>query len=576
VSGRHRLGGIFGAPSLRTTIALGGVAALVAVTVVAVRAVAADADGCSNGVRLTIAAAPEIAPAVHTAATRWVAANPRVAGQCVRIQVNAVSPADVAHSLATRAGGQINVAAQPTPTPGEDQVPAVWIPDSQSWIERVRTVDRDVVDQDTPSVAMSPVVLAMPEALARVVQSGNPGGRLTTADLQRLLKRALESNDRSLQLGVAEPRRDAASLAGALLLHDAIVTAPNELPRLVGVYRGVSLAADQNSLLSGFGREHGIATMSEQAVLAYDRKAPPVPLAVVPIDGAPALDYPFSVVSGKPRGVARAAELFRSALVSPAYRDIFAATGFRGPDGIPNQCFPAGHGATTAPVTGVPLGDLTKISNVINVWSASRTPSRVLTLVDVTSSMATRLPVPANPGATRLNVLQQTAIEGLKLFTNDSEMGLWGFANGLPGGKDYRELVPIGPLDGGQRNKINTSVLGSAPLPTNNCGLYESVLAAYQTVKDGFNPAMSNAVVVFVDGRNSRPGGMDLDRLQVELEKLADPTKPIRVVLLGIGPDIDLEELNAIAKTTGGKAFQVTEPERISEIFLQALLRIAV
>jgi hypothetical protein len=48
------------------------------------------------------------------------------------------------------------------------------------------------------------------------------------------------------------------------------------------------------------------------------------------------------------------------------------------------------------------------------------------------------------------------------------------------------------------------------------------------------------------------------------------------VVLLGIGPEINMDELNAIAKTTGGKAFQVTEPEKISEIFLQALLRIAV
>ena len=45
------------------------------------------------------------------------------------------------------------------------------------------------------------------------------------------------------------------------------------------------------------------------------------------------------------------------------------------------------------------------------------------------------------------------------------------------------------------------------------------------------------------------------------------------MVLLGIGPDANLDELSAIAKTTGGKAFRVDNPSEIGTIFLQALVR---
>jgi hypothetical protein len=49
-------------------------------------------------------------------------------------------------------------------------------------------------------------------------------------------------------------------------------------------------------------------------------------------------------------------------------------------------------------------------------------------------------------------------------------------------------------------------------------------------------------------------------------------TKPIRVVLLGIGPDVNLAELQSIIDTTGGAAFQVQNPSDVQGIFLKALL----
>jgi hypothetical protein len=542
-------------------------------TAVAVRAVEADAKGCSTGVRLNVAAAPEIAPVVQEAATRWVANNPRVSNECVRVQVSAAAPADVAAILAARAGGRINVGTPPTGTPSDADVPAVWIPDSVSWIGRVQGVDQNAFDADTTSIAMSPVVLAMPTAAAQALQ-GNQPRKLGMQDLGPILQRAVQQRDKTVKLGMAEPRRDAASLAGAVLLHDAVVTSPAQLPALVATYRTTAVSPDQATLVKGFGTTQVIAPMSEQAVIAFDAGAPQVPLEAVGIQPAPALDYPYAGVSGKPRAIAQAADLFRTALSSATYQDIFAKKGFRGPDGAAIAGFPAGeHGVTAEPVLGLPLDDAAKIADVVSIWTVSTTASRVLALTDVTSSMASVMTLPNGQQVTRSQVVQKASVDGLKLFVDASLLGRWEYAADLAPGKDYREVVPIAPLSQAQRNKLDVAVASVQLAPNDVCGLYSTLLAAYQVMKDGYRADLSNTIVVFIDGKNNKPGSMGLDELGTEFEKLADPTKPIRVIFLGIGPDVDLTELNAIAKATGGKAFQVSDPTTIGTIFLNALLR---
>jgi len=547
------------------------VVALVAVTVVAVRVVAADATGCSKGVRLNIAANPDVYPSVREAATRWVRTNPKVNDDCVLVQVTNVAAADVANALAVRSGaGQfINVAAKAVPTPSDDEIPAVWIPDSISWINRVQAVNKDAFERDVPSVAMSPVVLGVPEPLARVLAGDRPH-KLTGEELAGLLQKSFKDKDKTIQVGVAEPRRDAAGLAGAILMHDAVATSPAQLPVLVGAYRAVGLLPDQSALVKAFGTGQTVAPMSEQGVLTYDAGTPATPLAAVPLEAAQALDYPYATVSGKPRAVERAAELFRAAVTSKPYQDIFAKAGFRDADGAANPGFPAGHGATTEAAIGNPLGDIKKIAEVLGIWTGTKTPSRIVVLTDDTAVMGQ----PVAPGGpTRMQIMQKTQTDGLKLFTDDSQMSFWVYASGLADGKDYREVIPMAPLDAAQRTRINGAVAANQPVATNTRGLYESILAGYKAVKDGWQEGKSNTVIVFTSGSNTKADGLSLDDVNLQLENLTDPTKPVRVVLLGFGPDVNLDELTAIAKTTGGKAFKVDKPEEIGGIFLQALLR---
>jgi Mg-chelatase subunit ChlD len=152
-------------------------------------------------------------------------------------------------------------------------------------------------------------------------------------------------------------------------------------------------------------------------------------------------------------------------------------------------------------------------------------------------------------------------------------MGVWAYASGLAEGRDYVERVPVARLTTGHRGDLLQAVNGASAVATNECGLFSTILAAYRSMQDGHRSEASNSVVVFTDGANSKPG-MDIEQMLRELEKLVSVTKPIRVIVLGLGPEINLEELNRIAVATGGRAFQVNNPEEIASIFLRALLRV--
>ncbi|HEY2950569.1 MAG TPA: VWA domain-containing protein [Micromonosporaceae bacterium] len=574
MSGRHRPAGARARRSLRTPVAVLGVAGLVALTAIAVQTVAADADGCSTGgIRLSVAADPAIAPALRDIAARWTESTPQISGGCIRVEIAERAPADMASSLGTRAGGPIDVAADPAPTPSESDIPAVWIPDSVFWLSRVQSVDKNAFDIDTPSIAASPVVLGVSEADAAKL-GGDGGARLTPDALRPLLTPAHADEAPALRLGIAEPRRDTASLVGALVLHEALVKSQSDLKNLVGAFRQIGRpAADPAALLKSFGQGVNAAPLSEQAVARHDAGNPAAPIAAVPIVSAPALDFPYAILNGKPRNVFQAAVRFRAALIGGNYADVLAKHGLRTADGVAGKGFPTGHGVTSAPAEIKPLNEVEQLRAVLGVWVAAKTASRVLALVDVTQSMGSTMTGPNGNTEVRLNVLRRASTDGLKLFTNDSRLGMWAYAAGLDGPKDDREVVPIGPLNQTQRDRITAAINGAQPVPTNTCALFETLLDAYKVMKQGYEPKLSNTIVVFTDGKSNKPGGLGLKQTQEQLESLTDITRPIRVILLGVGPDVDMQQLEALALTTGGHAFEVRDPAEIGSIFLQALLR---
>jgi Ca-activated chloride channel family protein len=555
----------------------GGAAVLVAVTAVTVWAVNAQADGCGGGgaLKLTVAAAPEIQPAVQDAAALWSRSNPVVNGECVRVDVRAVESADMAQALAKTTGGRIDVGAKSRPDDAAARDAAVWIPDSMAWVNRVIAVNRDMFDTEVPSIASSPIAMGLPQAVAAKA-TARTEGKLDRALIGESMKQALTTGKPGdLRLAVADPRHDSASLAGAIILHDMLVHSQQDLPTLVGAYRvvGAHRSADTTALTSLFaGQEINAAPMSEQAVINYDSTHPDRPLTAALLNGNAVLglDYPYAELAGRPRGVTRAADLFRSALTGTTLQTAFAKRGFRAPDGTAVEGFPSTHAASPDRITAPAINDPAKVGRVLTIWGGANTASNLLALADVTASMNTLM------GSTRrIDVLRGAATKGLTLFTPDSRVGLWAYAAGLGGPKvDYAKAVDIAPLSKDQVAKVDGAIQQMQAVPTDACGVYETVLDAYRAMQSKYQPTMSNTIVVFTDGRENKPGALGQDDALTQLETLVDVTKPIRVIVLNIGPDATDEGLSNLAKATGGKAFKVSNPDEINLIFLKALLRV--
>src|SRR5581483_9778222 len=105
MTGRHRTG------LLRRRRVRFGILAVALLALLAAGAVAADrtllASRCGGYLRLAITTEAHLAPMVRTAAQRWQGGNPQVGGQCVRVEVAAADPADVAAAIAARHGAAL-------------------------------------------------------------------------------------------------------------------------------------------------------------------------------------------------------------------------------------------------------------------------------------------------------------------------------------------------------------------------------------------------------------------------------------------------------------------------------------
>ncbi|GAA1803585.1 substrate-binding domain-containing protein [Planosporangium flavigriseum] len=527
---------------------------------------------CSNTVRLTVAAAREIVPAVQSTAAQWLETKPQVNDKCVAVDVTAAESADVAAAVAGQHDTVLTGVGQAS---GKSKVPDVWIPDSGTWLQRLRTAGPDWVPADAPSIARSPVVLAMPQPLAATL--GWPDKKLTWADLLPKL-----TSDTRIRTGIVDPSRDASGTSGLLALTAAANAAggANGQATQVAALRALATGKStlRDDLLAKFPRATdaasltssvGAAPLSEQAVIAYNNGQPPVPLAAVFIDPAPMpLDYPFAVLPGLSADQTSAARALLVTLAGDPYRDRLARVGLRAADGSAGSGFTTTKGVPVTPSPAVKAPDPQILDKVLSTWSAVTLPGRMLAVIDVSGSMAE--PVPTAGNATREQVTVEAARRGLALFDDSWAIGLWTFSTQLEGANDYRELVPVGLL-ANQRQQILGALGAVQPKIGGATGLYDTVLAAYKNVQEGWDPSRVNSIVLFTDGKNEDPQGLNLDQLTAELKKVMDPNRPIQIIAIGIGPEVSEAELKQITSTTGGGTFLAPDPSKIGEIFLKGI-----
>jgi hypothetical protein len=524
---------------------------------------------CTERTTLRVAAAPSIAPAAQEVARRLA-----VRERCLDVVVEARESAAVLRDLARTAPG--GAAAAGAPVPGATTVaagpspagttaapaaepPDAWLPESTLWLWRARGAGAfQVPDQGVP-VASTPVVLALDGRSATRLGKRDLGWPALVADPRPPLPVVLPDPATSpVGFGALVGIR---SLAGKSE-SDTAAGAAAIMRRLAP--HTVSVAGETPPAPVGPGAGETAVVSTEYEVLRGESGARGQ-VAVYPPVALPGPDYPYAVLTtGRTQEGATA---FLRALLATEGAAAITKRGLRTPLGAPPSVIPAGAGIRDEDYQPAPLPPEQDAVALLNAWGGVHISARMLAVFDISGSMAAQVP---GSQETRLSATIKAAQDGAQLLLGTTELGVWTFSTDLDGERDYRELVPVGPL-GPRRAEIVAEVGRMRVKPNGATGLYDTVLAAYRDATRNWTPGRINMVLILTDGKDDNASGISRPELLGELRDLADPKRPVPILFIGIGPEIDPAELEQIAEVTGGRVARTAKPSGIRQIFFSAL-----
>ena len=498
------------------------------------------AKPCDVPAEIRVGADATIAPALESVAAKVPA------GACVTYTVETRTQAELAARV----------------TAGKD-APDLWVADSAVRVQRVAaaTAPGTAAPEITvPSLASTPGVIVgrqgeVPGFATWISALQTPGVRFSDPLVTGSGEVALLGALSEVEAGRGEAKMLRAATA--------------QLAQSESLRTGEKLTdAKQLEAVASGG---GFAIVTEQAWLSFGQTPAGAKLAAsMPHTGSVSLDYPMAVTAaGRARGdaAADAARALAAALAGEDGTKALADGGLRPVDGsrTPDR---KGVGSVAALQPASPEA----VQRTLKGWSVQAIPFRSLVVMDVSGSMNFEA-----GDQTRMQLTQQAAIAGSKLFPNTAALGMWAFSIGLGGGsQDYVELDPIRKMDqvvGGvtQRDRLVADISGLDKRTGGATGLYDTTLAAYRTVKANYDARAVNSVILFTDGANEDPDSLSLEELLEALERERDPANPVVIVSIGITEDADAETLRTISEATGGSSYVARNPEDIPSVFVDAL-----
>ncbi|SDM68312.1 substrate-binding domain-containing protein [Nonomuraea jiangxiensis] len=552
----------------KVLVPLAGAVALAVLLGVAAFVIFNRDHDCSDGkLPLRVVATPDIQPALSKIAGRYNKALHSVDSRCVEVTVAKEAAARTANSLAA---GKVSA--------------DFWVADSSLLLESVRrTPAGEALPQPEGSVATSPVVLAAARsAAAKLSGSIQPSwvSMVAAANVANV-----DGPGRKVRVLALDPQKNSAGLA-ALLAAAGVAREAKQDQALVGAMKELSgqLASDSTALLASLTVKSGsrvpVGVTSEQAIYAHNSQKPDAPVvALYPKEGTLSLDYPVTILAKDP-SVIKAATDFKQDLATDSAQKTLREDGFRGTDGSAGAALSKDKGFTPDTPPALDPPDSATVARMVQTWSRLNLGSRLLTLLDVSGTMA--LPVPGT-NMTRMQAINKIATEGLGLFPADSELGLWSFSTHLDGqGRDWKELVSVGPASETVNGVLRKDLLVRAfaqvqAKPTGDTGLNDTVKAAYTELTKTYAGDKINTLLILTDGAgNDDPdGGVSNSQLLQFLKKTYDPKRPISILLIAFGPEAQKgkAQMDALAKATGGEAYIAKDILQVRDFFLQGMER---
>lgn len=436
--------------------------------------------------------------------------------------------------------------------------PDVWVPDSSVWLARASAAGVGV--QDRGSLGSSPVVVATGAAAAEALgwTAEPPSWSQVLATTRGIAVGPLPSESAPLLvLGAAmqDAGVDASGMgqiAAALTLGQSRAGAASAEAGLAGVSGTDALAplvllSAVDAARAGAGNDGGALVVVE----------PTGPVS-------PVLDYPLITVPDtqrSERSVAATAAVV-AALTTAAGTEAAVAAGLAPPL--------APDAAVLRTFTPEQLGGL------VAAFEALATPSELLVVVDVSTSMLA--PVPG--AGSRADVAAAALGNALTALPPQSRVGLWYFANDVDGERDYREVLPIERLDavtsaGTQRDAL-AAQLTDLPqsLVPGGTSLYQVTLDAVAAAKEQRTDGYDTTVVLITDGQNEDSAGPSLEQVTASLsaEQLTEEDGTLGFLPIAFGTDADLEAVTALASAAQGLGGLVQPVNATDAVALEQLL----
>ncbi|MBL7256542.1 substrate-binding domain-containing protein [Paractinoplanes lichenicola] len=493
------------------------------------------------GVKLRVVAAPEIAPAVQAAAKT--------------LDDDAADPCDPIAVVAEEPGITASAAAKPD----------IWIPSSSAWLGIANAGGAAFTAQGQP-MAYSPIMLAAPESLA---DSLGQGGRTSWAQLTSAV-----ATGKVVSMTMPDAQTSTVGLLSVYGVNAAMArTTPDsgiaQLRALTLRSRLKEAAADPAKLIAKITEQWntnsvvydvGVFPLVEQQLKNYQRGKHTVRLkGAYPADGMVQADYPFAVAKNNQDTELTAklrAAITRSSLIKAGFRPLPV------PNALPLPEQPAG---LIAPAT---------------MWSEYKSlATQVLLLIDASGSMNQKIQAPGGRTVTRAALLRESGRFAADLFAEDTTVGMWYFGQPTPTSPAHQEVVPFGPiteqLDGAKtrRDALVKAMNNYRAADNSGTPLYQTVLDGIAEMRDKVAPGTVTLVVVLTDGEDGESTfKMTQAQFMAKLAGEQDPSRPVPIIAVGYGPDVDMKALDDMSAATGGKAFPATNPADLSSAIAKAFL----
>lgn len=513
----------------------------------------------SDAVRVSFAYSPEKEQLLKPQIEAFNAEQVKVGGRPVYVDAQVVASGEAQEKI------------------GKQQLrPVAWSPASSLWGRLLNyQADQEWAPADNPSIARTPLVIAMWEPMARTL--GWPKKQI---GFEQIL--ALATSEKgwaaygkpeygSFKLGHTNPDFSTSGLSAVAAEYyaatgkkEGLTVADVEKAKVRKEIRDIERSivhygdttlffAEQ---MKRFGPAYASAVAMEEVTLLdfnRDRGGQPKLIALYPPEGTFDSDNPFIVldapwVTAEQKQGAAAFQTFLAERITP---EVAAKAGFRpgDPEATPIPPITKENGADPSlPKRTLSLPEPRVLARIKSAWREDRKPANIQLVFDTSGSMGEEGKLEQAKRGLTTFFTQLSPRDRVGLITFNSQV--------FP-------LVDIAPF-GQNRSALRSTVTGLIP---------EGQTAAYDAIGEGTGKIIAlnddtriNAVVALTDGEDNESSSTLDELVRALKQRNTGENEPVRVYTIAYGAGANKAALTEIAEASGGKAFS-GDPKQIEAVY---------